>query len=142
MPELVAYIGLSQSAIYDRLNENSPRYDESFPKQVPLGGAVGWKISEIDQWIENCKNSRKRKPLRSTLQDKASTTRQSKRVATSRATDSNDELLSDDLAPKLSYGDFRKILESGQFIDIDPVGNNMRMCADLRFSLRAPNKCS
>lgn len=103
MPELIAYIGLSQSAIYDRLNENSPRYDETFPKQVQLGGAVGWKKSEIDQWIENCKNSPKRKPKRSTLQDKASTTKQSKKVAASRAIDSSHEPLSDDLAPKLQF---------------------------------------
>lgn len=45
--------GLSRSAIYDRLDAKSPRYDPKFPKQISLGtGAVGWVESEIDTWLD------------------------------------------------------------------------------------------
>jgi len=30
-------IGLSRSAIYDRLDESSPRHDPSFPRPIKLG---------------------------------------------------------------------------------------------------------
>jgi predicted DNA-binding transcriptional regulator AlpA len=43
---------LSRSAIYDRLDPNSPRYDPTFPKQVKLGSSsVGWLESEIENWL-------------------------------------------------------------------------------------------
>lgn len=43
---------LSRSAIYDRLDANSPRYDPTFPKQVKLGSSsVGWLESEIENWL-------------------------------------------------------------------------------------------
>jgi predicted DNA-binding transcriptional regulator AlpA len=43
---------LSRSAIYDRLDANSPRYDPAFPKQVKLGSSsVGWLESEIENWL-------------------------------------------------------------------------------------------
>lgn len=43
---------LSRSAIYDRLDPNSPRYDSTFPKQLKLGGhGVGWIESEIEAWL-------------------------------------------------------------------------------------------
>jgi predicted DNA-binding transcriptional regulator AlpA len=54
LPEMVAYIKLSRSAIYDRMNESSPRYDSTFPKKFSLGGAVGWFKDEVDAWLENC----------------------------------------------------------------------------------------
>ncbi|MFJ3483536.1 helix-turn-helix transcriptional regulator [Pseudomonas sp. NPDC090202] len=45
-------IGLSRSTIYDRLNPNSSRYDESFPKPISLGGAaIGWVEESVDLWI-------------------------------------------------------------------------------------------
>ncbi|UCU95201.1 helix-turn-helix transcriptional regulator [Hydrogenophaga taeniospiralis] len=50
--------GLGRSAIYDRLDRNSPRYDPTFPKQVRLSnscpqrrGAVAFVEAEVQAWI-------------------------------------------------------------------------------------------
>lgn len=44
--------GMSRSAIYDWINQKSPRYDPTFPKQRRLGlQSVGWIETEIDEWI-------------------------------------------------------------------------------------------
>lgn len=54
--QLQEYIKLSRSAIYERMNEKSKRYDKSFPKPIRLGGggAIGWFKSDIDAWLANC----------------------------------------------------------------------------------------
>ncbi|MFZ3018790.1 MAG: AlpA family phage regulatory protein [Gallionella sp.] len=52
--ELERRLGLSRSAIYDRLDPNSPRHDPSFPSAISLGGAsrcVGWLEHEVDAYI-------------------------------------------------------------------------------------------
>jgi predicted DNA-binding transcriptional regulator AlpA len=50
--QVEARTSLSRSAIYDRLDPHSPRYDATFPKQLKLGSAsVGWLESEIDAWL-------------------------------------------------------------------------------------------
>ncbi|MGB0221308.1 MAG: helix-turn-helix transcriptional regulator [Sinimarinibacterium flocculans] len=50
--DLEARLRLSRSTIYDKINPNSPRYDASFPKPIPLGGAaVGWLAHEVDDWL-------------------------------------------------------------------------------------------
>ncbi len=55
LPELMQRTGLSRSAIYDRLDERSPRHDPSFPKQFSLGGsAVAWYEEEVSAWISQC----------------------------------------------------------------------------------------
>lgn len=52
MRELKEMISLSRSSIYDKLNAKSPRHDPSFPRAVKLGvSAIGWRQSEIHQWI-------------------------------------------------------------------------------------------
>ena len=55
LPQLQGRIGLSKSAIYDRLDEKSPRYDATFPKPVKLGNGqnapIGFVESEVDSWI-------------------------------------------------------------------------------------------
>jgi len=52
---LIEHTGLSRSAIYDRMDEKSPRYDPSFPKSFQLGGqAVGWYVAEVDAWLAQC----------------------------------------------------------------------------------------
>ncbi len=49
--------GLGTSAMYERMNPNSPRYDPTFPKPVVLSGTpdkatcVRWVESEVDAWI-------------------------------------------------------------------------------------------
>lgn len=49
---LCACIDLSSSAIYDRLNPDSPRFDPTFPKPVKVGSqSVAWLQSEVDAWI-------------------------------------------------------------------------------------------
>jgi prophage regulatory protein len=58
LKEITQLTGLSRSTIYDKLNHNSPRYDSTFPRSVPLGPrAVGWLSSEILLWIESRKTS-------------------------------------------------------------------------------------
>lgn len=50
--QVEARTSLSRSAIYDRLDPNSPRHDATFPKQVKLGSSsVGWLESEIEAWL-------------------------------------------------------------------------------------------
>lgn len=47
-------VGLSRSAIYDRLNPKSPRYDECFPRPFKIGlSSVGWLESSIELWIRS-----------------------------------------------------------------------------------------
>ncbi|RYY77954.1 MAG: AlpA family phage regulatory protein [Moraxellaceae bacterium] len=54
LPQLVQRSGLARSTIYDRMNPKSPRYDETFPKKLNLGGsAVGWLESEVEQWLSS-----------------------------------------------------------------------------------------
>ena len=46
------YTGLSRSTIYELVNEESNRYDPSFPKKVKLTEVrVVWVASEIAEWI-------------------------------------------------------------------------------------------
>ena len=57
--QLTARTGLSISTCYDKLNENSPRYDPTFPKPIKLGPkAVGWVESEVEAWLERLMASR------------------------------------------------------------------------------------
>ena len=53
------YTGLSRSTIYEMINENSDRYDPTFPKKVQLTKVrVVWVASEIAEWIEAKMNER------------------------------------------------------------------------------------
>lgn len=48
------YTGLSRSTIYEMINEESDRYDPTFPKKVQLTKVrVVWVASEIAEWIES-----------------------------------------------------------------------------------------
>lgn len=48
-------MGLSRSAIYDRMDKKSPRYAADFPTPFSLGGgAVGWFQEDIDAWLTKC----------------------------------------------------------------------------------------
>lgn len=54
-PKVEQKIGLSRSAIYERLDPESRYYDPGFPKPISLGHGknppVGWIEAEIDQWL-------------------------------------------------------------------------------------------
>ena len=53
------YTGLSRSTIYEMINEESDRYDPTFPKKVQLTKVrVVWVASEIAEWINNKIDSR------------------------------------------------------------------------------------
>ncbi len=55
LSEMIDYTKLSRSAIYDRMNERSPRYAPTFPKKFsPGGGAIGWFKEDVDTWLKNC----------------------------------------------------------------------------------------
>lgn len=53
--QLEQKIGLGRSAIYERLDPESPYYDPEFPRPISLGHGknppVGWIESEIDSWL-------------------------------------------------------------------------------------------
>ncbi|WP_422156520.1 AlpA family phage regulatory protein [Vreelandella titanicae] len=52
MKQLVQKIGLSRSFVYEKINPESPHYDDTFPMPFKLGkSAVGWYESEVDQWL-------------------------------------------------------------------------------------------
>ncbi|WP_299139737.1 AlpA family transcriptional regulator [uncultured Vibrio sp.] len=52
--DLIQITGLSRSSIYDKLSQQSPRYDPMFPKSISLGPrAVGWLSSEVYAWIDS-----------------------------------------------------------------------------------------
>jgi prophage regulatory protein len=44
---------LSKSALYARLDKNSPQYDPTFPRPVAIDGGltVRWVASEVDAWV-------------------------------------------------------------------------------------------
>lgn len=48
------FTGLSRSTIYEMINQESDRYDPTFPKKVQLTKVrVVWVASEIAEWIES-----------------------------------------------------------------------------------------
>lgn len=53
--QLEAKIGLSRSAIYERMDGESRYYDPDFPKPINLGNGknppVGWIEHEVDAWL-------------------------------------------------------------------------------------------
>jgi len=54
LASVIKLTGLSRSTIYDKQDPKSPRYDQTFPKKVPLGPrAVGWYFFEIDAWLKS-----------------------------------------------------------------------------------------
>lgn len=63
LDELIALTGLSRATIYNRMNEDSPGYDEDFPKSFSLGGkAIGWRKANVDAWLEKCATTGAKKP--------------------------------------------------------------------------------
>jgi len=57
LPDLIKISGLSRSTLYEKLNEKSSRYDETFPKQLKLSrNAVGWLEHEVLEWLESKAN--------------------------------------------------------------------------------------
>lgn len=57
--DVISYTGLSRSTIYEMINENSNRYDSTFPKKVQLTQVrIVWVASEIAEWIETKMNER------------------------------------------------------------------------------------
>jgi prophage regulatory protein len=50
--DVESLLGLSRSAIYDKLNARSPRYDKAFPRPIKLGkSSIGWVASELNDWL-------------------------------------------------------------------------------------------
>ena len=48
LPQVISAVGLSRSAIYQRISESK------FPRQISLGGrAIGFLDSEIQDWIKS-----------------------------------------------------------------------------------------
>ncbi|VFS52527.1 helix-turn-helix transcriptional regulator [Budvicia aquatica] len=52
LKDVVKKMGISRSTIYDWINPKSPRYDPTFPRQIPLGKkSVGWLESTLNEWL-------------------------------------------------------------------------------------------
>lgn len=48
LPTVISRTGLSRSTIYEKIAEGT------FPKQIRLSkSSVGWRESQLDQWIED-----------------------------------------------------------------------------------------
>ena len=52
--QVVLFVGVCRSTIYEMMDENSPYYDPTFPKKVKITqNRIGWSAWEINQWIED-----------------------------------------------------------------------------------------
>lgn len=52
LPAVKQKIGLSKSAVYQKLDPNSKYYDPSFPVPVKIGArAIAFSSDSIDSWI-------------------------------------------------------------------------------------------
>ena len=55
LPLVMQKLGLSKSAIRDKLNKDSPRYDATYPRPISLGNGKNSPLafieSEIDLWL-------------------------------------------------------------------------------------------
>ena len=103
--ELAAYLKISESTIYDRINKKSPRYDPAFPTQRRLGlNTVVWLRSEIDVWVEYRTHTPYEKPNQGQILAK---TRKSQKPSRAKgAIDDqapNSASLTSDLIPKLEF---------------------------------------
>ncbi|EOR05470.1 AlpA family phage regulatory protein [Acinetobacter sp. ANC 3926] len=51
--QVVLFVGVSRSTIYEMMDENSPYFDPTFPKKVSISQKrIGWSAWEINEWIE------------------------------------------------------------------------------------------
>lgn len=46
-------LSIAPSTLYDWMNENSRRYDPTFPKPVSIGHKNGWHRQQLVDWINN-----------------------------------------------------------------------------------------
>ncbi len=52
--QVVLFVGVGRSTIYEMMDEDSPYYDPTFPKKVKITqNRIGWSAWEINQWIES-----------------------------------------------------------------------------------------
>lgn len=52
--QVVEFVGVGRSTIYEMMDEDSLYYDPTFPKKVKITqNRIGWSAYEINQWIEN-----------------------------------------------------------------------------------------
>ena len=52
--EVIKFVGVGRSTIYEMMDEYSPYYDPTFPKKVKITqNRIGWSAYEIHQWIES-----------------------------------------------------------------------------------------
>ena len=57
--QVVNFVGVGRSTIYEMMDEKSKYYDPTFPKPVRLSESrIGWSAWEINQWIEDKLESR------------------------------------------------------------------------------------
>ena len=51
--DVMKFISVSRSKIYELINKESKYYDPTFPKPVRLSESrIGWVALEVHQWIE------------------------------------------------------------------------------------------
>ncbi|ELN4659007.1 AlpA family phage regulatory protein [Escherichia coli] len=52
--QVVLFVGVCRSTIYEMMDEYSPYYDPTFPQKVKITqNRIGWPAYEIHEWIEN-----------------------------------------------------------------------------------------
>jgi prophage regulatory protein len=55
--QLAAYLAISKSSIWSKLNPQSPYFDSSFPQPIKIGSATCFVQSEVDAYIAECINA-------------------------------------------------------------------------------------
>ena len=93
MKELAPYLNLAPATLFDWLDPNSPRYDDTFPASVQLGQrAVGWSKAEIDEWCS------KRQFARNSGETRQAKTKKARKPAASSSTKPTARLASPEIA--------------------------------------------
>jgi prophage regulatory protein len=75
MKELLDLVGMSRSALYERITKGGPRYDPTFPQPIRAMSASGkqtmlrWSRKEVEQWLSKM-GAEVPKPARATDAEK------------------------------------------------------------------------
>lgn len=56
--EIPSFLGISRSALYEKLNPRSPRFDRRFPNPIRLGKrTVRFREDEMCAYLEQCRGN-------------------------------------------------------------------------------------
>ena len=51
--QLIQMLGISRSAVYEKFNPKSPRYDVTFPRPIKLGkSSIRFELQAVERWLQ------------------------------------------------------------------------------------------